>query len=323
MVVLVADVRHLGGSGQEKALRPELQTLLRRLAILLRSRAAAESGSTAVPAISSSDVDDATRLQPSMPGIDPRFVDLTLYVQQMLRLKTQGRTRRFEVLLRSRRGGGEERAPADILDAADEPTSGGHLDRFVITHLVQWLAQNRDALDAEPASFSVNLSIGALLDPEFPDYVARTLAAADVDPRMVAFELRERVCRERFADVQRFVRACEALKCQIVIDDFSLHSDVLPLLRSPSVRLVKIDAELTTAAMKDKLSQAIVVAISQASKVVGAHCVAKRIESTMARQWLAAIGVDFAQGFLLEGLMPLTALGDARPDARATGNYQV
>lgn len=323
MAVLVADARHLGGSGQEKALRPELQSLLRRLAILLRSRAAAaaasESGTNAAPAISSSDEDDATRLQPSVPGIDPRFVDLTLYVQQMLRLKTHGRTRRFEVLLRSRRGGGEERAPADILEAADDPSSRGQLDRFVITQLVQWLAQNRDALDAEPASFSVNLSQGALLDADFPDYVARTLDTADVDPRMIAFELRETVCRERAADVQRFVRACEQLKCQIVIDDFTLHSDVLPLLRSSSVRLVKIDAELTTAAMKDKLSQAIVVAISQASKVLGAHCVAKRIESTMARQWLAAVGVDFAQGFLLEGLMPLTSLGDA-PARHARGH---
>ncbi len=252
------------------------------------------------------------------PGLDPRFAELTLFVQQMLRLKTHGRTRRFEVLLRSRRGGSEERAPAEILKAADDPASRGHLDRFVVTQLVQWLAQNRDALDAEPASFSVNLSLGALVDADFPDYVARTLDAADVDPRMIAFELRESVCRERAADVQRFVRACEKLKCQIVIDDFTLHSDVLPLLRSPSVRLVKIDAALTTDAMKDKLSQAIVVAISQASKVLGAHCVAKRIESTMARQWLAAIGVDFAQGFVLEGLMPLTALSDARAGATAT-----
>jgi EAL domain-containing protein (putative c-di-GMP-specific phosphodiesterase class I) len=98
------------------------------------------------------------------------------------------------------------------------------------------------------------------------------------------------------------------MTCQVVIDDFTLHSDVLPLLRSSAVRLVKIDAQLTAAAMKDKLSQAIVVAISQASKVLGTHCVAKRIDSAMARQWLAAVGVDFAQGFLLEGPLPLTDL---------------
>src|SRR6187551_1613295 len=61
MVVLVADARHLSGSGQEKALKPELRSLLRRLAIHLRSRAAAaaagESATTAAPAISSSDAD--------------------------------------------------------------------------------------------------------------------------------------------------------------------------------------------------------------------------------------------------------------------------
>lgn len=311
LVVLVADTRNLGGSGQEKALRPELQSLLRRYAIHLRARAAATGEQLAVSSAIANAGEDATRLQPAPPGIDPRFAELTLYVQQMLRLKTSGRTRRFEVLLRSRRGGAADRAPQELIRQADDVASGGHLDRFVVAQLVQWFAQNRDALDAEPASFSVNLSIGALVDGDFPEFVARTLAAVDVNPRMLAFELRETVCRERAADVQRFVRQCEQMKCQVVIDDFTLHSDVLPLLRSPAVRLVKIDAQLTSEAMKDKLSQAIVVAISQAAKVLGAHCVAKRIESTMARQWLSAIGVDFAQGFLLEGLMPLSSLGDA------------
>ena len=42
------------------------------------------------------------------------------------------------------------------------------------------------------------------------------------------------------------------------------------------------------------------------------HCVAKRIESPTARQWLAAIGVDFAQGILLEGPLPITELASLR-----------
>lgn len=313
VATVVADARTLGANGQERSLQPALQTLLRRLAVVLRARAAAEETS-------------ATQMpggDPTMTAerpFDPRFADLGLFVQQMLRLKTSGRTRRFEVLLRSHRAS-EDRAPADVLQAADAPESRGALDRHVISQLVQWLAANRDALEAEPASFSVNLSLGALLADDFLPFVARTLETADVNPRLVAFELRESVCRERFADVQRFVRRCEEMKCQIVIDDFTMHSDVLPLLRSPAVRLVKIDAALTVAAMKDKLSQAQVVAISQAAKVLGAHCVAKRIESTMARQWLAAIGVDFAQGFLLEGLIPLSALGETR--AAAAGDTRI
>jgi EAL domain-containing protein (putative c-di-GMP-specific phosphodiesterase class I) len=318
LAVLIADTRHLGGSAQERALQPALQSLMRRLAVHLRSRAAATEENTIAALMDPTGEIAASGGTVVALAADPRFAELTLYVQQMLRLKTSGRTRRFEVLLRSRRGGAEERAPMQLLKEADDPATRGALDRHVVSQLIQWFAQNRDALDSEPASFSVNLSIGALADPEFLDWVARLLHATDVNPRMLAFELREQVCRDHAADVQRFVAQCEELKCQVVIDDFTLHSDVLPLLRSPAVRLVKIDAHLTTAAMKDKLSQAIVVAISQASKVLGAHCVAKRIESTMARQWLAAIGVDFAQGFLLEGLMPLASLsGDRRT---ATGS---
>ncbi|MET0292488.1 MAG: EAL domain-containing protein [Steroidobacteraceae bacterium] len=307
-LVVIADARNIGGTGQEKALKSPLQSLLRRIAVQLRALSNPTDATTGTALLGIGD--DATVIAPTT---DQRFVDLTLYVQQMLRLKTSGRTRRYEVLLRTRRAGstGEE-APLDLITEADAADSRGDLDRHVIAQLVQWFARNRDSLEAEPASFSVNLSLGALVDPTFLDAVARMMELSQVNPRMLAFELRESVCRERATEVQRFVKRCEAMKCQVVIDDFTLNSDVLPMLRSPAVRLVKIDARLTADAMKDKLAQALVVAISQAAKVLGTHCVAKRIESTMARQWLAAVGVDFAQGFLLEGLVPLDSLSDAR-----------
>jgi EAL domain-containing protein (putative c-di-GMP-specific phosphodiesterase class I) len=60
------------------------------------------------------------------------------------------------------------------------------------------------------------------------------------------------------------------------------------------------------------VAQAQVAAISNAARMLGMHCVAKRIESAMARQWLTAIGVDFAQGYLLEGPLPITDLASLR-----------
>ena len=57
-----------------------------------------------------------------------------------------------------------------------------------------------------------------------------------------------------------------------------------------------------------KLPQAVVIAISQAAKVLGVHCVAKRVDTQVGRQWLSAIGIDFAQGFLLEKPQPLEDL---------------
>jgi EAL domain-containing protein (putative c-di-GMP-specific phosphodiesterase class I) len=62
------------------------------------------------------------------------------------------------------------------------------------------------------------------------------------------------------------------------------------------------------------------VAILQACKVLGVHCVAKRIESQTTLQWLTAVGCDFAQGFALEKPAPLDSLvpGKAIPGLRIT-----
>ena len=127
------------------------------------------------------------------------------------------------------------------------------------------------------------------------------------------FEIAEAVCTQRRAQVERFLIQCEKLGAWVAIEDFSFDSQVLPLLRSKAVRLVKIDPKLTSSALKDKLSQALVVATVQAAKVMGIHCAAKRVESQAALQWLTAIGCDFAQGAALAPAQPLEALANA-PD---------
>jgi EAL domain-containing protein (putative c-di-GMP-specific phosphodiesterase class I) len=238
---------------------------------------------------------------------------VTLYVQQLLTLRSTGRTRRYEVLLRADTvDSAPTEAPRDLLTRADDPASGGKLDRVVIGELFQWLANNRKQLEVDPAVFSVNLSTGALLDESFLGFVEKALRAARINPRQIGFEIREAQCRAHRAEVTRFMQLCSRVGCHVVIDDFTFHSDVLDLLRNRVVRMLKIDAELTVRALKDKVAQAQVAAISHGARVLGMHCVAKRIESPTARQWLAAIGVDFAQGILLEGPLPITELHSLR-----------
>jgi EAL domain-containing protein (putative c-di-GMP-specific phosphodiesterase class I) len=83
------------------------------------------------------------------------------------------------------------------------------------------------------------------------------------------------------------------------------------------VRLVKINSKLTSSALKDKLSQALVVATVQAAKVMGIHCGAKKVDSQAALQWLTAIGCDFAQGAALSPAQPLDSLASSGEPANA------
>lgn len=238
--------------------------------------------------------------------------DVTLHVQQLLKLRSGGRTRRYEVLLRSRSEPDAEHmneAAARIL------ASQGHtstMDRYIVGELLTWLANHREAWDNEPASFSINVAASTMADARFLPYVENTIQEADIPPDIIGFELPERAIIADRRAAEAFVGQCEQIGCFVVLDDFSLHSESVPLLVSSAVKLAKIDARLSAGAMKDKLSQAIVVAISQAAKVLGVNCVAKRVDAPVVRQWLAAIGIDFAQGFLLEKPQPLEALAAAK-----------
>lgn len=238
----------------------------------------------------------------------PDADELVLFVQQLLKLRSGGRTRRYEVLLRSREDASRDVVPRSLMQAGSEHGKSSALDRHVLGELLGWLGKHRDFWTSEPSSFSVNVCAGTLADPKFASFVGEQLARLDVPAEMLGFEIAQADCVQHQRHAQAFVEACEKLGCYVVLDDFSLHSDAVPLLASKAVRVVKIDAQLTASAMKDKLSQALVIAISQACKVLGAHCVAKRIDTPAARQWLSAVGIDFAQGFLLEKPTSLDAL---------------
>jgi EAL domain-containing protein (putative c-di-GMP-specific phosphodiesterase class I) len=265
-------------------------------------------------------------VQPAVPPTvapaeehDPA-VDLILDVQQLTQLRSGGRTRRYEVFARSRRDVERKVVPPAFVAPAAQGPAGAVLDAHVLRELLAWLGANPVVWEAEPASFSLNLSLGALQDAHFLSKLRADLERTGVAPQCIGFEISELACTQAAGHVTRFVETCEQLGCFVVLDNFSLAQGALPFLRSPALRLVKIDARLTASAMQEKLSQALVVAIAQVCKVLGIHCVAKSVESQAALQWLTAVGCDFGQGFILDRPMPLESLtapaGVAKPSAK-------
>ena len=186
-------------------------------------------------------------------------------------------------------------------------------DALVLQRLLGWLAAHRAAWNSQPTSFTVNLSIATLEDERFAQKMAATLNSHGIAADTIGFEIAEALCTQRRAQVERFITQCDKVGAWVVIDDFSFDSQVLPLLRSKALRLVKIDSKLSSSALKDKLSQAMVVATVQAAKVLGIHCAAKKVDSQAALQWLTAIGCDFAQGQALARPQPLDSLASS-PD---------
>jgi EAL domain-containing protein (putative c-di-GMP-specific phosphodiesterase class I) len=215
------------------------------------------------------------------------------------KLRAGGQNRRFQV---------QPRTPASRDSAA--------VDEQTLQQLLAWLAGQRALWSTVPTGFTVNLSVATLEDERFLTRIGAALNSHGISPDTLGFEIAESLCAQQRAKVERFITQCEKLGAWIAIDDFSFDSQVLPLLRSKALRLLKLDARLTAAALRDKLSQAMVVATVQAAKVLGIHCSAKKADSQASLQYLTAIGLDYAQGAALARAVPLEAIGtfsDGRP----------
>jgi EAL domain-containing protein (putative c-di-GMP-specific phosphodiesterase class I) len=235
-----------------------------------------------------------------------------LHVQQLVKLKGSGGTRRYEVLVRDAHADNEFGvAPDRVLQDVHDPSANSDLDRIVVEQLVSWMGEHRGLWEGDPASFSVNVGMGTIADPKFASFVAGTLKNHKVAAKALGFEISEKSCVEQVRDVDQFVQACEKLGCHVVLDDFTMHHSALRWLGSPALKFLKLDPKITAAAMKEKVAQALVVAITQASKVLGLSCVAKRVDTPAVRDWLSAVGLDYAQGFLLDQPRSLVKLAES------------
>ncbi len=235
-----------------------------------------------------------------------------LHVQQLVKLKGGGGTRRFEVLVRDAHADNEFGvAPDRVLQDVHDPSANSDLDRIVLEQLVSWLGENRAVWESDPSSFSVNVGMGTIADPKFASFVAQTLKTHKVPAKAIGFEITEKSCLDQVRDVDMFVQSCEKLGCHVVLDDFTLNHNAMRWLGSPALKFLKLDPKITGVAMKERVPQALVVAIAQASKVLGLSCVAKRVDTPAVRDWLSAVGLDYAQGFLLDQPRALVKLATA------------
>jgi EAL domain-containing protein (putative c-di-GMP-specific phosphodiesterase class I) len=222
-------------------------------------------------------------------------------VQELTKLRTGGRTRRF-------------RAELHLVESAAEgegSTTQRHEPQahaLVLKQLLDWLRAHPERRDHDPLSIAIGLPLQALQNERLPALLTGTLEPAALEPDTLGFEIPEGAWLTHKAAVERLLAVCEKLGCFVALDDFSLDSGALEVLRSKAVRVVRVDSRLTGNAMRDKLAQAQVIAISQATKVLGIHCAAKGVESETTRRWLTAIGFDFAEGRLFEGPKPLDSV---------------
>ncbi|MCY7264120.1 EAL domain-containing protein [Pseudomonas protegens] len=150
----------------------------------------------------------------------------------------------------------------------------------------------------------INITASHCHDLQLLEDCREFLAAFPPGKVILVLELTERELIVPTATTQQLFAALHELGVMIAIDDFGTGHSSLGYLRQFNVDYLKIDQSFVAMIGADALSLHILDSIIQLSAKLDLGIVAEGIETAEQRDYLAAQGVDFLQGYLFGRPMP-------------------
>ncbi len=235
---------------------------------------------------------------------------MVLMCQPIVPIRTGvDKQRRFELLLRMRDEHGTLVQPAEFIPAAERFNLMPVVDRWVVRQACSRLAHRRnDAANRTPFTLSINISGTTLNDEQFLDYVINEIAAADLSPGALCFELTEAGAMTSLAAATHFIDELRRRGCSFALDDFGSGLSSFMFLKSLPVDYLKIDGQFMHNVNHDRIDRSMVEAIVQIGDTMGISTIAERVDSARVLARLADIGIQYAQGNYIGPPLPVESL---------------
>jgi diguanylate cyclase (GGDEF)-like protein len=175
---------------------------------------------------------------------------------------------------------------------------------------------------------AVNVSPRSLLDPSFPEAVARRLELAAVPAQTLIIELTESLTLSQLDVVDEVLCSLRDLGIRLALDDFGTGYSSLATLARVPVHELKIDRAFI-AAMEGSAEAAVVRSTIELGRSLDMLVVAEGVESEEQRRRLWELGCPAGQGHLFARPMPIHRLlstlrrgYDGRPGALAPSLHE-
>ncbi|WP_133500895.1 putative bifunctional diguanylate cyclase/phosphodiesterase [Cognatilysobacter terrigena] len=240
---------------------------------------------------------------------------LALHYQPKLHLAS-GRIDGAEGLVRWSHPDRGPLAPDLFIGLAEETGNIRRLTRWVLDAGIAQASRWQAAGHA--VRVAINVSARDLEDTELPRRIAALLATHQVPAERIVLEITESaLMRDPDAALPVLHRLADA-GIALSIDDFGVGQSSFAYLRRLPVRELKIDRAFVAPLAQSREDRMIVKSIVELAHALGYHVTAEGVEDPTALDYLAGIGCDHAQGFLIARPMNAAAF-DAFVATRAVG----
>ncbi len=196
--------------------------------------------------------------------------------------------------------------PLEFIPVAEESglivQLGDWVMREAMLKAARWGQMARSGVP--PVVVSVNLSPRQLTERDLVPSVARAIEDTGVDPRQIAFEITESVLVLDTAATAATLHALEGLGVRLALDDFGTGYSSLGYVKQFPLSFLKIDRSFVAALGTSRRDAAIVSAIAEMSRALGARVVAEGVETEDQLTGARKLGCELAQGFLFSRPVP-------------------
>ena len=208
----------------------------------------------------------------------------------------------IEILLRLRDETGRMILPDSFIPAAERYGLMTTLDRWVVQNVFKVISQclREDKNTGPMAMCAINLSGTSIGDDAFLDYLKEQFDTYQIPPDLICFEITETSAIANLGSAIRFINELKGLGCLFSLDDFCAGMSSFAYLKHLPVDFLKIDGSFVRDMLDDPINHAMVEVINHIGHVMGKRTIAEFVETPQIEQALLEIGVDFAQGYIVE-----------------------
>jgi diguanylate cyclase (GGDEF)-like protein len=223
----------------------------------------------------------------------------------------------YELLVRIIDAKGNLVEAADFMSACTRYQILPEIDRAVCERAFEQLSRTK--LAQGPLRVSINLSGPTLSDPAFLEWLLSAMTKYGIDGSSLVFEITEAAAAANLTVVQQFIRRLTSHGVRFALDDFGTGVSSLAYLKNLEISTIKLDGSYVRDVLTNTRSQALVRAIVQLADAMGITTVAEYVESNGVRDRLAALGIQFGQGYALGRPGPLDDVIAAVAERAAEG----
>ncbi len=237
-----------------------------------------------------------------------------------------GRVTSYEALVRWQLPGRGVVSPAEFIKLAEETSLIVPVGEYVLDRVLEVLAGLREAglqqADAGPLpSIAVNLSAKQLVEPGMERQIVARVERAQLPPGALKLEVTESRMLE-YASVRAVMRHCRDHGIPFALDDFGTGYSNLTHLHELDFEYIKVDQAFVRHMFDNPRAMALVEAIVAMAHGLGAQVITEGVETQQQLQRLRAMGVRFAQGYLIGQAQTAAAVlsGEAARAGEAAAN---